>query len=109
MPAGVSRNPIETPMRTAPVRPTIGTPRAERLARLRKRMAELELDAVIISRPANSRYLSGFRLARGEAETAGYSGTLFVTAFEQLLLVDFRYLEQAATQVTDGWRVVRTA
>ncbi|MDQ6683064.1 MAG: Xaa-Pro peptidase family protein [Chloroflexota bacterium] len=105
----MSRNPTQTPMRTAPVRPSIGTPRAERLARLRKRMTELELDAVIVSRPANSRYLSGFRLARGEAETAGYSGTLFVTAFEQLLLVDFRYLEQAATQVADGWRVVRTA
>ena len=72
-------------------------------------MVELDLEAALVSRPANSRYLSGFSLARGEAETAGYSGTLFVTPAAQLLLVDFRYLEQAQAQAAPGWQVVRTS
>ena len=48
-----------------------------------------------LSRSANKRYFSGFRLGHGEEATAGYSGTLLVTRDAQLILADSRYTEQA--------------
>lgn len=57
-----------------------------RLAECRRAMAELELEAFIITGPANRRYLSGF---------TGDNGLLFVDAARQILFTDFRYEEQA--------------
>lgn len=73
------------------------TQTAQRLARLRERMAAEGLEAVWIGSPANRRYLSGF---------SGSSGWLLITATGAQLWTDFRYLEQA-TQEAPGYEVVR--
>jgi Xaa-Pro aminopeptidase len=81
---------------------------AERLNHLRALLVDLDLDAAVISRAANMRYFSGFTLARGDDATSGYSGTLFVTAGEQLILADSRYVEQAQDEAP-AWRLHRTS
>jgi Xaa-Pro aminopeptidase len=61
----------------------------ERIAALRKLLQDKELDAFLVSQPENRRYLSGF---------TGSAGYLIVTPQDALLLVDFRYTEQAGQQ-----------
>ena len=68
-----------------------------KLTRLRADMAREGLAGVLIMRPENRRYLSGFR---------GSAGTLLVTAEEAYLLTDFRYIEAAKAQAPD-FEVVR--
>ena len=63
-----------------------------RLQNLRQRLAERELDALLISQAENRRYLSGF---------TGSAGFLLVTAEDAILATDFRYVEQAETQAPD--------
>lgn len=60
-----------------------------RLQRMRQKMWEESLDAYVVVRPENVRYLSGF---------TGGEATLFITDSEAHLLTDFRYLEQAAME-----------
>jgi Xaa-Pro aminopeptidase len=81
---------------------------AERLTALRRLLGGLDLDAAVISRAAHMRYFSGFRLGRGEEETSGHSGTLFVTADEQLILADARYAEQARAEAPT-WELFTTS
>lgn len=69
----------------------------ERIAALRQQLQVRELDAMLISQPDNRRYMSGFN---------GSAGYLIVTPAEALLLVDFRYVEQAGQQAPD-YRVER--
>jgi Xaa-Pro aminopeptidase len=64
----------------------------QRLEKLRRRMAELGLDAVLISQPQNRRYLSGF---------TGSAGYLLITADGAVIATDFRYYEQSARQAPD--------
>jgi Xaa-Pro aminopeptidase len=80
---------------------------AERLSALRDLLINLDLDAAVISRAAHMRYFSGFTLGRGEEATSGYSGTLFVTAGEQLILADSRYVEQAQAEAP-SWELYPT-
>jgi Xaa-Pro aminopeptidase len=68
-----------------------------RVDRLRELMAPQQLDAIIITKPENRTYLTGF---------TGSAGAALVTAREALLLVDFRYVEQAAAEAPD-WEVIR--
>jgi Xaa-Pro aminopeptidase len=70
--------------------------RAERLAALRGRLAELELAALVVAHPANIRYLTGF---------SGSSGLVLVTADAVALLTDFRYETQAAEETAGAARV----
>jgi len=63
-----------------------------RLQKLRQRFAEKEIDAILISQPANRYYLSGFN---------GSSGYLLITPQHTILATDFRYLEQVKTQAPD--------
>ncbi|PZN13494.1 MAG: Xaa-Pro dipeptidase [Bacillota bacterium] len=70
---------------------------AARLERLRRRMAEENLEGLLVGSPANRRYLSGF---------TGSSGWLLITADRAELWTDFRYLEQAAAQAP-GFEIVR--
>ena len=63
-----------------------------RLQRLRRRLAEKEIDAIFISQPENRRYLSGFD---------GSSGYLLITPQDAILATDFRYIEQAKLQAPD--------
>lgn len=79
----------------------------ERLTALRSLLDTLELDAILISRTANKRYFSAFRLGHGEEATSGYSGTLLVTRDARLILADSRYTEQATIEAP-GWELVAT-
>lgn len=71
--------------------------RARRLAALADGITGAHLDGLLVTSPANVRYLSGF---------SGSSALLFVTARETLLITDFRYQTQAAEEVGDLARVV---
>jgi Xaa-Pro aminopeptidase len=65
-----------------------------RLLRLQKTLRRKKLDAILISRPENRRYLSGYSAANhGIAETSGL--LLIVRKGPSLLLTDFRFREQA--------------
>ncbi len=77
---------------------------ATRLERARALLDELELDALLVSRNAAERWLSGFVIQRGDELTSGYSGTLLLTRAVQLILVDDRYLAQAQAECR-GWDV----
>lgn len=63
-----------------------------RLASLRQRMEEKELEAVLISQAENRRYLSSF---------TGSTGFLVVSSTRAVLATDFRYVEQAKGQAAD--------
>lgn len=65
---------------------------SSRLAKLRKALDEQELEAMLITRPENQRYLSGF---------TGGEGALLITQRQALLLTDFRYFEQVAEEAPD--------
>jgi Xaa-Pro aminopeptidase len=86
---------------------TVAAPGSARLGRIRSLLADLDLDAILVSRNAAKRWLSGIVITRGDEATSGYSGTLLVTHAQQLLLTDARYLEQAHHQSPD-WTVRRT-
>ncbi len=60
-----------------------------RLNRLRQRMTEEQVDTIVVYRPENRRYLSGF---------TGSSGTLVITMDRAYLLTDIRYEEQATAE-----------
>ncbi|GIV97905.1 MAG: peptidase M24 [Herpetosiphonaceae bacterium] len=61
----------------------------QRLAALRSRIAQAELDGLLVSSPANRRYISGF---------TGSAGLLLITAQRAALLSDFRYRTQGAQE-----------
>jgi Xaa-Pro aminopeptidase len=60
-----------------------------RLAKLRSALAERQLDALLVVKPENRRYLSGF---------TGSNGWLLISSSHAYLITDFRYTEQAAAQ-----------
>ena len=64
----------------------------KRVEKLRARMDQLGLDAVLVSQPQNRRYLSGF---------TGSAGHLLITGRETVIATDFRYYEQSAQQAPD--------
>ncbi|MCL6610085.1 MAG: Xaa-Pro peptidase family protein [Peptococcaceae bacterium] len=61
----------------------------DRIGRLREIMAREGIDALLISRPENRYYLTGF---------TGTSGAVLLTGKEIYLITDFRYVEQAGEQ-----------
>ncbi len=63
-----------------------------RLAQLRDKLAESQVDAILVSQPENRRYLSGFR---------GSSGWLLISPQRAILATDFRYYEQVAREAPD--------
>ena len=68
-----------------------------RVEKLRKRLAQDNLDAIFISNTENRRYISGFE------SSAGY---LLLTEKDAVICTDFRYTEQASQQAP-GWRINR--
>jgi Xaa-Pro aminopeptidase len=60
-----------------------------RLQRLRARMEDLHLEAILITQAENRRYISGF---------SGSTGTLLVTSTQALFITDFRYYEQVSQE-----------
>jgi len=63
-----------------------------RIHKLRQRLQQEHLDAVLVSQEENRRYLSGF---------TGSAGFLLITAKDSFLATDFRYIEQARNQASD--------
>lgn len=63
-----------------------------RLARLRNKLNEKQVDGMLVTSAVNRRYLSGF---------TGTSGYLLVTADQAVLFSDFRYRSQAPAQAPD--------
>jgi len=63
-----------------------------RLEKLRLKLAEKEIDAILVSQPKNRYYLSGFE---------GSAGFLLVTSQRAILATDFRYVGQAGAQAPD--------
>lgn len=61
----------------------------QRLAKLYELMNERHLDGIVITKPENRQYFSGF---------AGSSGILVISRQARILLTDFRYIEQAKQQ-----------
>ncbi|MCB0077709.1 MAG: aminopeptidase P family protein [Anaerolineales bacterium] len=68
-----------------------------RAEQLRREMAADQLDAFVITTPANRRYLSGF---------TGSSGVLIITPQQAFLVTDFRYVEQANRE-SPGWALYK--
>jgi Xaa-Pro aminopeptidase len=66
--------------------------RLMRLARLREHLKERELEGLVVVRPENRYYFSGF---------VGTAGALVITADRACLCVDFRYEEQARQQAPE--------
>lgn len=62
---------------------------SERLTALREKLAEAELDALLVSQRENRRYLSGF---------TGSAGVLIISHEKAFLATDFRYYTQAAEE-----------
>jgi Xaa-Pro aminopeptidase len=71
---------------------------AGRLPRLRTRFDDAGIDALLVTRLPNVRYLTGF---------TGSAGMLFVSAAEAVLVTDGRYREQAGEQVAGSGATVR--
>ena len=78
---------MDTPAGTGP-RPR---PAALRLAALRQRLAGDRIDALVVSKRENIRYLSGF---------TGTAGALRIGAGEAVLMTDSRYAEQAEEEAS---------
>ncbi|MEN6461958.1 MAG: Xaa-Pro peptidase family protein [Syntrophomonas sp.] len=68
------------------------------MQKLRGVMQQKEVDAFLITKPENIRYLSGF--------TGGMDGRLVVTDNQQYLLTDSRYWEQASIE-SPQWELVK--
>lgn len=67
-----------------------------RVERLQLKIAELELDALLITNAGNRRYISGF---------TGSTGTVLITTNAAFFLTDGRYTEQA-TQQCQGFEII---
>lgn len=68
-----------------------------RLQKLRDSLKEHEIDAILVTRPENRRYITGF---------TGSSGYVVVSQDHAVLITDFRYIEQASSQAP-GFRIVK--
>ena len=68
-----------------------------RVTKLRNKMAELSLDAVIVLDELNQHYLSEFAFT---------DGLLFVTKTNAYLITDFRYYEMALSRANKSFEVV---
>ncbi|MDO8490699.1 MAG: Xaa-Pro peptidase family protein [Dehalococcoidia bacterium] len=68
-----------------------------RVEKLRSKLSELSLDAILISQTENRRYLSGF---------TGSAGYLLISPDRAIVTTDFRYLEQAGLEAPD-FQVIR--
>jgi Xaa-Pro aminopeptidase len=68
----------------------------DRIKRLQNRIVKNKFGAVLITNPANVRYLCDF---------VGSNGRLFVTPKRATLITDFRYLASAVRQVPKGVKI----
>ncbi|RKD34579.1 M24 family metallopeptidase [Thermohalobacter berrensis] len=66
-----------------------------RIKKIRDKFEELNIDSVIVFKPENRRYLSGF---------TGTTGFVIITENKNIFATDFRYTEQANKQC-DGYEI----
>lgn len=64
----------------------------QKLIQLREQFDQLGIDGILITNAQNRRYLTGF---------TGSAGIVIITKTEAILFVDFRYVDQANSQVND--------
>lgn len=64
----------------------------QRLARLKQKLVESDIDIAVITKLANVRYLSGF---------TGTCGALIIAPNKSIFITDFRYKEQAEAEVAE--------
>lgn len=69
----------------------------DKLTKLRKRLQDQDLDALLITNGKNRRYMTGF---------TGTAGVVLVTKDDALLITDFRYMEQA-NEEAKGFDIVK--
>ncbi|MCK9524882.1 MAG: Xaa-Pro peptidase family protein [Limnochordia bacterium] len=69
----------------------------ERITRIRERLQAEGADVFLVSSPMNRRYLTGF---------TGSAGLVWISSTRQVILTDFRYLEQVKTECP-GWELIR--
>ncbi len=86
---------VSTTLETLPAMDVAG-----RLPRLRERFAEAGIDALLVTRLPNVRYLTGF---------TGSAGMVLVTATDALLVTDGRYKDQSAEQIAASGADARIA
>ncbi|HEY4565752.1 MAG TPA: Xaa-Pro peptidase family protein [Savagea sp.] len=67
-----------------------------KIERIRQRLHEESIDALLVTNPYNRRYMANF---------TGTAGVVFITKEEALFITDFRYVEQATEQAV-GYMVV---
>lgn len=77
---------------------------AERVERLRQRMAELQVDALLITQDVSRYYLSGFY---AHDEGLDIAGQLLIGRDQMLLVTDGRYTEQATREAPGVPLVIR--
>ncbi len=70
-----------------------------KLEKVRKKLDEFEIDAILINYPPNIRYLTGF---------SGSSGLCMVGKNDAFFLTDFRYKEQVKVQVKHFKKLIAT-
>jgi Xaa-Pro aminopeptidase len=68
-----------------------------KLEKMRNRLKELDVDAILITSSYNRRYMTGF---------TGSSGVAVITDSHAVFITDFRYTEQAAKQI-EGFEIVQ--
>ncbi|MBI4844236.1 MAG: aminopeptidase P family protein [Nitrospirae bacterium] len=68
----------------------------KRTEALKSSFPELGIKGILVTDPANIRYLSGF---------TGSSGCVIITQSKSLFVTDFRYSEQAEKEVEKGFRI----
>lgn len=69
----------------------------KRIDALRRQMRDKELEAVLVQKPENRYYLSGF---------TGTTGSVLITLEDQFFLTDFRYVAQAKSQCP-GYTIIQ--
>lgn len=69
----------------------------KRIDQIRERLEKQGVDAFLVSNPTNRRYLTGF---------TGSAGLAWVTKKKQVLLTDFRYVEQVKAECPD-WELIQ--
>lgn len=74
----------------------------DRLQRLRALLTAQNLDALLVSQPANRHYLSGFATAEDDN-----AGRLLISSQQAILVTDGRFIAQAAQEVPNFEVVVR--
>ena len=82
---------------------SVQEPYAARIKAARLKMLSSGISGLLVSRPENRRYLSGYTAEDAQLDES--SGSLLIEQERQILLTDFRYKTQAANEA-EGFEVI---